>query len=77
MHYFDQSYLDFEVDDGLRKLHDLGLSVEAGKNAEGETIYKVPPIEEGCRRLDEIWDNLFQYNNDAEAAGASLAQSAG
>lgn len=60
--------VDFEVDDGLRKLHDLELTVEAGQSADGQTIWKVPGLTEGCRRLDEIWDNLFTYNNDAEGA---------
>lgn len=63
--------VDFEVDDGLSKLHDLELTVEAGKTPEGETIWRVPGLDEGCRRLDEIWDNLFTYNNDAEAEASA------
>ena len=59
--------IDFEVDDGLRKLQKLGLSEVSGKNAAGVDIHRVPDLTEACRRLDEIWDNIFQYNNDAGA----------
>lgn len=60
--------IDFEVEDGLRKLKDLGL-VEATSQGDAEPLYRVPELGEACRRLDEIWDNIFQYNNGAEAEG--------
>lgn len=53
--------IDFEVDDALRKLKDLQLCTSQG---EGETtVYQALSLDDGCRRLDEIWDNFFQYNN--------------
>jgi hypothetical protein len=73
-HWFEAKHetrIDFEVDDGLRKLNDLGLTEECGQSADGATIYRVPGLDEGCRRLDEIWDNLFSYNNDAAGADAN------
>lgn len=66
--------VDFEVDDGLAKLHKLGLTVEAGQSPDGTTIWRVSGLDEGCRRLDEIWDNLFSYNNDSQ--GSQAAQGA-
>jgi hypothetical protein len=60
-----ETLIDFEVDDGLRKLAELGLTEVAGKTPEGEPIYRACDMPEACRRLDEIWDNLFQYANEA------------
>lgn len=48
--------IDFDVDDGLSELERLGLLHREG------TIYKVPPINEALRRLDERWDGYFLYN---------------
>lgn len=45
--------LDFECDDALRKLARLGL---AEKEPAG---YRALPLAEARRRLDRIWDNLF------------------
>ncbi|MFN3199131.1 MAG: DUF3754 domain-containing protein [Bradymonadia bacterium] len=44
---------DFEVDDGVRKLVDLGL-VET----QGDTLVSVHPLE-ACRALDARWDGIF------------------
>ncbi|WP_372370105.1 TMEM143 family protein [Candidatus Uabimicrobium sp. HlEnr_7] len=53
-------HIDFEIDDALKKLEELGLCTKEG---EGEnTVYKAISITEGCKKLDYLWDNYFQYN---------------
>lgn len=47
---------DFEIDDAMEKLLRLGM-VEPVSDR-----YRAVPIEEAQRRLDEAWDNFFQYN---------------
>ncbi len=60
--WFEQKYgtlIDFEVDDALRKLKELGLCFVG----EGEDpTYRVLSLDDACKRLDFIWDNYFQYN---------------
>ena len=51
--------VDFEVDDALRKLRELELCT-ATEGA--DPLYRVLSIDEGCRRLDYVWDNIFPYN---------------
>lgn len=51
--------LDFECDDAVRKLEELNLL-----EMNGDGVLKVPPFSEALRRLDEIWDNYFQYHNE-------------
>ena len=52
--------LDFEVDDALRKLEELGLLKKEEKD--GKVYLGVKNLDEACERLDYIWDNFFQYN---------------
>jgi hypothetical protein len=48
--------LDFDVNDALLKLKNIGLGNEfAGK-------WKVIPLKEALIKIDELWDNVFQYN---------------
>jgi hypothetical protein len=55
--------VDFEVDDALGKLQRLGLL----RRDNGELT--VLAVEEALQVLDERWDNIFQYAN--QAAGAA------
>ena len=48
--------LDFEVDDALRKLQDKRLLTRDGERL------TVLPLDEALVRLDELWDNIFTYN---------------
>ena len=52
-----QAEVDFEVDDGLSKLRKLNLVEER------EGTYRVVPLEEASRLMDERWDNYFDHNN--------------
>jgi hypothetical protein len=49
--------LDFDVQDALAKLQHIGLAQE--KNS----YWTVLPIEQALKRVDEIWDGIFDYNN--------------
>ena len=49
--------LDFEVDDGLRKLRRLRLVDD-----DGQGRLTAVPLDEAKRRLDETWDDLFAYH---------------
>ncbi len=53
-------HLDFEVDDALRKLEDKKLLVKEGDR------YLVPSIDDTLIKLDELWDTIFTYSNEAE-----------
>lgn len=48
--------LDFDVTDALLKLKNIGLGVE--KNGK----WKVLPLEKALIQIDELWDNVFDYN---------------
>jgi hypothetical protein len=48
--------LDFDVEDALFKLKNLGLGIE--KNGKWEVL----PVEKALERMDEIWDGIFNYN---------------
>ncbi len=48
--------LDFDVSDALQKLKDIGL----GSEQKGKWI--VLPLEKALKRVDEIWDNIFNYH---------------
>jgi Protein of unknown function (DUF3754) len=52
-----QVKFDFEIDDALGKLERLQLVTKSG------AAYRAVPIDEAMRRVDEIWDNIFPYNN--------------
>ena len=48
--------LDFDVNDALLKLKSIGLGIETdGK-------WKVIPLNEALVTIDELWDNVFEYN---------------
>ncbi|SHF76882.1 TMEM143 family protein [Flavobacterium defluvii] len=48
--------LDFDVNDALLKLKSIGLGIETdGK-------WKVIPLNEALIKIDELWDNVFEYN---------------
>lgn len=54
--YIKEKYgiaIDFEVDDGLRKLREEGLLMEQ------EGVLKVLSLHEACACLDKQWDNFF------------------
>ncbi len=46
--------IDFEIDDGVKKLHNEGILLEQ----EGG-ILKVLDLQKSCERIDEEWDNFF------------------
>lgn len=54
--------INFEVDDAMRKLKDLELCAPSGAGADAR--WTVRPLEKACERLDHIWDNIFQYNQE-------------
>ncbi len=48
--------LDFDVNDALLKLKSIGIGIETdGK-------WKVIPLHDALVKIDELWDNVFQYN---------------
>ena len=52
-------YIDFEVDDALRKLKDKNLlEIIPEENDSPETYRAVTPIPEALKRLDAIWDSI-------------------
>ncbi|KRD08207.1 hypothetical protein ASE21_16075 [Flavobacterium sp. Root901] len=48
--------LDFDVNDALLKLKVIGLGIET--NGKWEVI----PLNEALIKIDELWDNVFDYN---------------
>jgi len=48
--------LDFDVEDALLKLKNIGLGIE--KNGKWEVI----PLDKALIRIDEVWDSIFDYN---------------
>lgn len=48
--------LDFDVNDALLKLKNIGLGIET--NGKWEVI----PLDKALIRIDEIWDGIFDYN---------------
>jgi hypothetical protein len=54
--------VDFEVDDALGKLERLGLL-----RRDGDRLSVLPP-KEALARLDDVWDNYFQFNVAGVAA---------
>ncbi|WP_163408597.1 TMEM143 family protein [Flavobacterium ajazii] len=48
--------LDFDVHDALLKLKNIGLSIET--NGKWEVI----SLEKALIQIDELWDNIFEYN---------------
>ncbi len=48
--------IDFEVEDALNKLQDLGLTERV------DEVWKVLDLEGALERLDHLWDNYYKYN---------------
>jgi len=57
--------VDFEIEDGLRKLRELSL---LGEDDQGR--FTAVPLDEARRRLDRAWDDVFTYREDAVARTA-------
>jgi hypothetical protein len=57
--------MDYEVSDGIAKLRRQGLLYEDKSGR-----LKVVPLREACTRLDEEWDNFFQFNGVVHTAEA-------
>jgi Protein of unknown function (DUF3754) len=53
---------DFEVDDGLRKVRELGLVTE-----DGDGRLHAVTLAEAKLRMDRVWDDVFDYANPAAA----------
>ena len=51
-----QITIDFDVEDALRKLKNIGLGTEINGK------WTVLPLEKALARVDEIWDGIFDYN---------------
>jgi len=48
--------IDFDVTDALLKLKNIGLGVETNEK------WEVLPLEKALIQIDELWDNVFDYN---------------
>jgi len=48
--------LDFDVEDALYKLRNIGLGFETNG------LWQVIPLDKALIRVDEIWDGIFEYN---------------
>jgi hypothetical protein len=57
-------HLDFEVEDGLAELRELGLVTE---DASGHL--SAATLAEAKERMDHVWDNIFDYNGQVKVAG--------
>ena len=56
------TFIDFEIKDAVRKLKELELCQTKEKNEKGEEIWKAIPLDDACIKLDNTWDNYFQFN---------------
>jgi Protein of unknown function (DUF3754) len=54
--------LDFEVEDGLRKVRELGLVTE-----DGDDRLHAVTLTAAKERMDRVWDDVFDYANPASA----------
>jgi hypothetical protein len=57
--------LDFEVEDGLRKVRQLGLVT-----ADGDGRLYAVTLGEAKQRMDRVWDDVFDYANPASVPSA-------
>lgn len=55
------SQVDFEVDDALRKLYDLGLVTQSSDGL------RAIDIDGACEIMDRRWDEYFSYNQSPTA----------
>ncbi|MNK76284.1 hypothetical protein D3C87_958490 [compost metagenome] len=53
--------LDFDVNDALLKLKSMGLGIETNGK------WNVIPLNEALIAIDELWDNVFEYNQNVNA----------
>lgn len=51
--------LDFNVKDALSKLKNIGLGIETNGK------WQVIPLDDALIKIDELWDNVFDYNQKA------------
>jgi Protein of unknown function (DUF3754) len=54
---------DFEIEDGLRKLREFALVTE-----DGDGRLRAIPLAEARRRMDEVWDGLFDGSTLVDSA---------
>lgn len=66
-------YIDFEVDDALRKLLDKDLALKYVHEDGSAPHYKVYDLPSTLRRLDELWDNYHLENNIGDPSADSVA----
>ncbi|SHM45862.1 TMEM143 family protein [Flavobacterium chilense] len=50
------THLDFDVQDALLKLESIGLGMETNGK------WNVIPLNKALIKIDELWDNVFEYN---------------
>ncbi|WP_316634316.1 TMEM143 family protein [uncultured Flavobacterium sp.] len=48
--------LDFDVQDALEKLKNIGLGIETNQK------WTVLPLDQALITIDDLWDNVFEYN---------------
>lgn len=48
--------LDFDVEDALYKLKNIGLGIESNGK------WEVLSLDKALVRIDEVWDSIFDYN---------------
>jgi hypothetical protein len=60
------AHFDFEVDDGVAKLRRLRLL-----DQDADDRLSAVSLDEAKRRLDETWDNLFEYNAVGAGSGST------
>jgi len=68
--WFAQSWqceFNFEVDDGLDKLRELGLVTTTSDGR-----YSPVPVDDALRRLDQLWDNAYSYGEPATVQQAAI-----
>lgn len=57
---------DFDVEDALYKLKNIGIGRE--KNGKWEVV----PLKKALIRIDEIWDGAFKYSGESETGSETL-----
>lgn len=66
-------YIDFEVEDALRKLIEKNIVTKFTPTGSSAPIYKVYDLPSALRRLDEMWDNYHINNNEGDAFNDAIA----
>ena len=65
--------VDFEVGDAVAKLLEKGLLVRRPGGVNQEAVLKVYDLPSALRRLDEIWDGYFRFNQGSPSPNDRLA----